>query len=124
VAAERVAQALHEVRLSARRLENLRTAVAEATLNAIEHGNHFSPDKPVEVRVEASEQEVCVTVSDTGGGRAPAPTLTPDLDAKLNGEQSPRGWGLFLIRHMVDECTDETDGQVHRVHLRLRTQNG
>ena len=27
---------------------------------------------------------------------------TPDLDAKLAGEQKPRGWGLFLIRHMVD----------------------
>ncbi len=26
----------------------------------------------------------------------------PDLDAKLEGRQKPRGWGLFLIRHMVD----------------------
>jgi hypothetical protein len=26
----------------------------------------------------------------------------PDLDAKLEGKQKPRGWGLFLIRHMVD----------------------
>ena len=25
-----------------------------------------------------------------------------DLDAKLDGDQSPRGWGLFLIRNMVD----------------------
>jgi hypothetical protein len=26
----------------------------------------------------------------------------PDLEAKLAGLQKPRGWGLFLIRHMVD----------------------
>lgn len=127
LAADRVADVVDGLRVSSRRLENLRTAVAEATLNAIEHGNHFAPDKPVGVRVVASDDEICVTVSDLGGtadddggdGRGRA-TVPPDLDAKLRGEQSPRGWGLFLIRNMVDECTDETDGPVHRVHLRLR----
>ena len=28
----------------------------------------------------------------------------PDLEAKLAGLQTPRGWGLFLIGNMVDEC--------------------
>jgi anti-sigma regulatory factor (Ser/Thr protein kinase) len=119
LAADRVADAVSGLHVSPRRLQNLCTAVAEATLNAIEHGNHFAPDKPVRVRVESSDDEICVTVADLGGGRAHA-AVAPDLEAKLRGEQSPRGWGLFLIRHMVDDCSDETEGQIHRVHLRLR----
>jgi anti-sigma regulatory factor (Ser/Thr protein kinase) len=27
----------------------------------------------------------------------------PDLAAKLAGEQTPRGWGLFLIKNLVDD---------------------
>jgi anti-sigma regulatory factor (Ser/Thr protein kinase) len=33
----------------------------------------------------------------------PSDLPAPDLEAKLSGQQSPRGWGLFLIRNMVDE---------------------
>src|SRR5919201_260470 len=85
VAADRVASAVRALPLGAARLENLRTAVAEATLNAIEHGNRFAPDKPVGVRVVASDDELCVTVSDSGAGRAEQP-VAPDLSAKLKGE--------------------------------------
>ena len=41
----------------------------------------------------------------------------PDLDAKLAGMQSPRGWGLFLIRNMVDELHTTTDEVHHTVEL-------
>ena len=30
----------------------------------------------------------------------------PDLEAKLEGLQKPRGWGLFLIQNMVDDVRD------------------
>jgi serine/threonine-protein kinase RsbW len=119
VAADRVADTIRGLPLSEARLENVRTAVAEATLNAIEHGNHFDADKPVGIRVVVSESELCVTVSDSGAGGAEQP-VAPDLSAKLKGEQSPRGWGLFLIRNMVDECHDEVSDDGHRVHLRMR----
>ena len=59
------------------------------------------------------------SVSDSGGGPARQP-VAPDLGAKLKGEQSPRGWGLFLMRNMVDQCSDEVDANGHRVHLRLK----
>ena len=122
IAADRVVAAVSDLDLGTARLENLRTAVAEATLNAIEHGNRFDPDVPVEVCVEVADGELCVTVSDAGSGRA-EPAAMPDLAAKLRGEQSPRGWGLFLIRNMVDECFDEVDSRGHRVHLRVKLAN-
>ena len=120
VAAERVARSVQPLSLSARRLDNLRTAVAEAALNAIEHGNQFATDKPVGVQVFVANNALNVTVSDCGGGCERDIPVAPDLDAKLRGEQSPRGWGLFLIRNMVDACWDESEGDTHRVHLQLQ----
>jgi anti-sigma regulatory factor (Ser/Thr protein kinase) len=63
-----------------------------------------------------------VAVTDQGGlveDEAPTPA-TPDLDAKLAGLQSPRGWGLFLIANMVDDMTVSTRGSDHTVLLTMR----
>jgi anti-sigma regulatory factor (Ser/Thr protein kinase) len=40
-----------------------------------------------------------------GGGKVIPEATTPDIEAKLAGEQAPRGWGLFLVERMVDEVT-------------------
>ena len=46
--------------------------------------------------------------------------LSEDLEAKLAGLQTPRGWGLHLIRHMVDDLiVSDVDGQ-HVVELIIR----
>jgi serine phosphatase RsbU (regulator of sigma subunit)/anti-sigma regulatory factor (Ser/Thr protein kinase) len=97
--------------------ERLKTAVAEAAMNAIEHGNKYQEDLPVEVKVFASPASLAIQITDHGGGQAiPEPDL-PDIDAKLAGLQSPRGWGLFLIRNMVDEMNVSTDDIHHTVEL-------
>ena len=46
-----------------------------------------------------------MAITDEGGETEIPDTEAPDLDAKLEGLQSPRGWGLFLIQSMVDEST-------------------
>ena len=88
-------------------------------MNAMEHGNHFQEDKPVTVRVLAGPDRLIARVEDMGGD-APIPTATkPDLQAKLQGEQTPRGWGLFLIQKMVDEMNTYSNGDRHVVELVL-----
>ena len=42
---------------------------------------------------------------------------TPDLELKLAGEQTPRGWGLFLIKNMVDEMNVSSDDTHHTIEL-------
>ncbi len=42
-----------------------------------------------------------------------------DIDAKLAGLQKPRGWGLFLIRAMVDGMDVTTEGTTQTVTLTL-----
>ena len=122
IALARVAEAVSGLGISGRRLEALKTAVAEATMNAIEHGNGNRPELPVLVRVATVPDAVTVAITDQGGlaaeVAASSPAL-PDLDAKLAGLQSPRGWGLFLIKNMVDEMTVSTSGSEHTVVLAM-----
>lgn len=67
-AMERVADAVQGLGLSPVRLEGLNTAVAEATMNTMEHGNEYRADLPVSLRVAASTAAVSVRITDHGGG--------------------------------------------------------
>src|SRR5215203_7466665 len=101
LAMEKVAGAIEELRPSEQRLERLKTAVAEATMNAIEHGNKRLPEVPVAIEVLSSGADLSVRINDQGRNLVPDPdTEVPDLEVKLEGLQTPRGWGLFLIRNM------------------------
>jgi len=122
LALARVAGTVKDLGLSDARLERLKTAVAEATMNAIEHGNGNRPEIPVEVEVTQDGDEIVVAITDQGG-RLPDTDEpeAPDLVRKLDGDQSPRGWGLFLIRNMVDAMDVTTDGQRHTIWLTMRT---
>jgi len=125
LALARVAGTVKDLGLSEARLERLKTAVAEATMNAIEHGNGNRAEIPVEVEVTLDGDEIIVTISDQGGEADAAQNAgdpeEPDLLKKLDGAQTPRGWGLFLIRNMVDAMNVTTDGQRHTIWLTMRT---
>jgi serine/threonine-protein kinase RsbW len=124
LALARVASTVKDLGLSDARLERLKTAVAEATMNAIEHGNGNRPEIPVEVEVTQDGDEIIVAISDQGGHSDTGEHEDPDLARKLDGDQSPRGWGLFLIRNMVDAMDVTTDGQRHTIWLTMRTGGG
>jgi serine/threonine-protein kinase RsbW len=125
IAMERVAEVVKELGLSEQRLERLKTAVAEATMNAIEHGNRRLPEVPVAIEVLSSGADLSVRINDQGRSLVPDPdTEVPDLEAKLVGLQTPRGWGLFLIRNMVDEMHITSDEVHHTVGLIMHLEGG
>jgi len=120
IAMEQVTEAVEVLHLPVKRLDQLKTAVAEATMNAMEHGNHYLPDRPVAIKVLASQVALSVRITDHGGTRTlPSdPGIeVPDIEAKLAELQTPRGWGLFLIKHMVDEMNISSDASHHTVEL-------
>jgi anti-sigma regulatory factor (Ser/Thr protein kinase) len=117
MAMRRVAEEVGALGLPKTRLDRLKTAVAEATMNAIEHGNKNQPEKPVSIRITASDNAISVQITDSGRGQHIPESATPDLEAKLAGEQTPRGWGLFLIKNMVDEMNIASDDMHHTVEL-------
>src|SRR5919199_2521806 len=109
VPVERVVRAVAPLGISAPRMERLKTAVAETVMNAVEHGKKGRPEVPVGIRVTVSASDLEVAIPDRGGGQPIPESVHPDLDAKLAGEQGPRGWGLFLIRNMVDDLRISSD---------------
>ena len=125
LAKERVAEVVKDLGLSEQRLERLKTAVAEATMNAMEHGNRYDPEVPVEIRLLSSETDLFVRITDQGGSPVPDPDKeAPDLEVKLEGMQTPRGWGLFLIKNMVDETHLSSDEVHHTVELVMHLEGG
>lgn len=116
-ASDQVRAALAARQLPAAPLERLQTAVTEAVMNAIEHGNRNVVSQPVEVSVFANNSQIAVHVSDQGSETPVPEPVVPDLSAKLAGLQSPRGWGLFLMQHMVDELNVRSTATGHTVEL-------
>jgi serine phosphatase RsbU (regulator of sigma subunit)/anti-sigma regulatory factor (Ser/Thr protein kinase) len=123
-ASERVADAVTSLGLQPAQLERLKTAVSEAVMNAIEHGNESRPELPVVIGIRREAGELLVRITDEGGEREIPEAETPDLEAKLEGLQKPRGWGLFLIRNMVDDLRVSSDGHHHTVELVVRLEGG
>jgi serine phosphatase RsbU (regulator of sigma subunit)/anti-sigma regulatory factor (Ser/Thr protein kinase) len=123
-AIERVERAVAGTGMDAARLDRLKTAVAEATMNAMEHGSEYRADRPVSIRVLGAADCVRVQVTDRGGMVELPPPETPDIEAKLAGRQKPRGWGLFLIERMVDEANVTGDEGRRTLELVMRLQGG
>ena len=118
LAMETVAEAVGDLDIRGENLQRLKTAVAEATMNAMEHGNKYRAEVPVEVVVLVEDQDLMVRITDRGSGPPPAQGGdAPNLEAKLEGMQTPRGWGLFLIKSMVDEMSITGDDGHHTIEL-------
>ena len=117
IAIDRVAEVVDGLGLEPSRFEKLKTAVGETVMNAIEHGNENDPALEVVVEVVADSRRLAVRVTDLGGDKIIPEATTPDIEAKLAGEQTPRGWGLFLIEQMVDEVNRTRINGSHVVEL-------
>jgi serine/threonine-protein kinase RsbW len=103
------------------RIDDLKTAIAEACINAIEHGNRLNEKLSVGVILSAGADALEIKVMDDGKGMKNAPTK-PDIDKKMHGEEDPRGMGMFLIQALVDEAewVVGTNGKGSYVRLVIR----
>lgn len=103
------------------RVEDLKTAVAEACINAIEHGNRLNEKLSVGVVLSAADDALEIKVMDDGKGIKAQPHK-PDIDRKMHGEEDPRGMGMFLIQALVDEAewVVGTNGRGSYVRLVIR----
>jgi serine/threonine-protein kinase RsbW len=109
------------------RIDDLKTAVAEACINAMEHGNQLNAEIPMGIVLSMSQGELEVKVLDDGNGMETAPSPDkPDIDRKMSGEEEARGMGMFLIQALVDEVewVPRTEGQSFvRLVIRLNKEN-
>lgn len=107
------------------RIEDLKTAIGEACINAMEHGNRMDDCLRIGVELSRTDTTLEVKVSDEGTGPPQEPAL-PDIDRKMSGEEDTRGMGMFLIRALVDEAEwhqGPPGGSYLRLLFRLGKEN-
>ena len=110
------------IHLPAERIEDLKTAVAEACINAIEHGNKMKPGTKVSISLTIEESKLQVAVQDEGMGigQITPPSIEHTIAAR---KERPRGWGIFLIKNLMDEVEFETHpGGWNVVRMVIRLQ--
>jgi serine/threonine-protein kinase RsbW len=115
-----VRRAAERMGLADAAVTRLQTAVREACLNAIEHGNQADPAKQVSVSVVVQNGSLEVQVCDEG--TTPLPSVQkPRLSEKIAGKDKQRGWGMFLISRLVDEAEFITRPETgHEVRMVVR----
>ena len=104
------------------RIEDLKTAVAEACINAIEHGNKFDLNTKVGVTLASDDTALEVIVHDEGNGidQKKIPGDRKDQD----GFPLRRGYGMFLIKNLVNEMSFESKpGEGNEVRMIIHLEN-
>jgi serine/threonine-protein kinase RsbW len=105
IEASRTATAVAEsMKMSPDRIDEVRMAVVEACINALEHSHSSEREVYVtfEVLGEKDPEKLRITVRDTGVGFEPALMTDPRIEDKLKASRK-RGWGLKIIRGLMDE---------------------
>lgn len=88
-------------------INQIKTAIVEACINASEHS--YSPDRKIYQRFRVDDDRLVVTIS----SRGIVPTNVGSGNANTNpvedveGREERRGWGLKLIRTLMDEVEFE-----------------
>ena len=88
---------------------NVLIAMTEGVNNAIVHGNKLDETKSVSVLCAIDEKTLVFRITDEGPGfdydNLPDPTAPENIE-------KPHGRGVFLMRHLADECAFEDEGRI------------
>jgi serine/threonine-protein kinase RsbW len=107
------------VGFGAERIEDIKTAVNEAALNAIEHGVSRDPSETILVQLASDREGMCITVSNKGRPFV-SPGTRPDVRDKIEGKDRPRGWGLYLIKQFADDISVKHENGVTTIAMKFR----
>jgi serine/threonine-protein kinase RsbW len=103
-------------------INQIKTAIVEACINASEHS--FSPDRKIYQRFRVESDRLVITISSRGIVPANLNGANSGSEAKEAAEER-RGWGLKLIRTLMDEVEFERvdEGTSLRMTKYLRPQS-
>ena len=101
------------------RIEDLKTVVAEATINAMQHGNKGRPEAKVLVYMNCRDNAINVSVIDEGDGITDLPPK-PDIERIMDNLEAPIGFGIFLIKQLADRVDfNEVTDKGHAVKMAI-----
>lgn len=108
----------YAVGLPHERIEDLKLAVSEAVNNAIDHGNRQEVSKLVEVVFALDNDKLEVRIRDEGGGVSHVDFSRRVIEDHNLESGMHRGFGLYFIRELVDDC--EISSSQHGTIMTLR----
>jgi serine/threonine-protein kinase RsbW len=110
LAASAVEQVARRLNFTPEAINQIKTAVVEACINASEHS--LSPDRKIYQRFQVENDRLCVTISSRGilpanlasNSKKDDKATSPDVSVTSDDR---RGWGLKLIQTLMDEVEFE-----------------
>lgn len=102
IAAQTIEEIARRHHFAPKAINQIKTALVEACINAVEHSN--SPDRKIYQRFVVDDDRITITVSNRG-------LRLKDKELReINPSEGRRGWGLKLMRSLMDDVRiDQTD---------------
>jgi serine/threonine-protein kinase RsbW len=96
-----IAETASELGADSSSISDLQLAVDEAVTNIVMHGYRNSTGE-VEVELTCEADTIVVRIRDNAPVFVLSDTAAPDLNTSPLEKDTPGGYGVFLIQHMVD----------------------
>jgi serine/threonine-protein kinase RsbW len=109
VAANVVEEIAKRHNFGAKAINQIKTALIEAFINAAEHS--LSPDRRVHQKFTVDDRRLTITISNRGV------RLTDSAVGPSESSEARRGWGLNLMRRLMDEVTIEDTDDGTRISM-------
>jgi len=107
----------------AERIDDLKTVVGEAAINAMQHGNKWRKDSKVNIQIKYKDNAIHVAVADEGDGIKKFPPV-PNIERIINKLDPPMGFGLLLMNKLADQIDfNVRAGGGHVVNMAVRAAN-
>ena len=94
------------MQLSEEKSGEISMALIEACINAFEHSETKSE---VYIHFNIDDDNLIIKVIDKGKGFDTSQVEIPKIESKINSDERKRGWGIMLIKELMDSVDFESD---------------
>ena len=94
-------------------INQIKTALVEACINAAEHSH--SPDRRIYQKFTIEEDKIVITIANRGVKMPSEKVL--ESESRLEPTEGRRGWGLKLMRRLMDEVNFEQTDDGTRISM-------
>ena len=124
LAMELVARIIEDLHLPPGRLDQLKQAVAVATLNAAKKRNISKEGLSLSIRVLTTRQLMDLQAGHASWTESSSQPSKESSEETVTKKESLRGWGFFLIDKTIDDQTLYPEGSLHRIELYIYLEGG
>ena len=105
--------------IPAKAINQIKTALVEACINAAEHS--LSPDRKINLKFSVTSEKMVITITNRGVRLSDARAAAAGATAN---DSTRRGWGLKLMKGLMDEVSiNETDDGTRITLVKYISQN-